>query len=60
LIVERRKKRMSKELFDLIMDEIKKELTAGKFNYKEIIEKVVNNELDPHTAAEKLVKMMLD
>ncbi|RLI76860.1 methylmalonyl Co-A mutase-associated GTPase MeaB [Archaeoglobales archaeon] len=59
LIVERRKKRMSKELFDLIMDEIKRELTAGKFNYKEIIEKVVSNELDPHTAAEKLVKEML-
>ena len=59
LIVERRKKRMSKELFDLIMDEIKKELTAGKFNYKEILDKVVNNELDPHTAAEKLVKEML-
>lgn len=59
LIVEKRKRRMSRELFDLIMDEIKKELTAGKLNYKEIVDKVVKNELDPHTAAEMLVKKML-
>ncbi len=57
---ERRIRRLSREVFDLIMDEIKMLLSKNDVvNYREIIQKVVRGELDPHTAAEMVVEKLI-
>jgi len=57
---EKRIRRLSREVFDLIMDEIKAILSKDNLvNYREVIEKVVRGELDPHTAAELVVEKLL-
>ncbi|ADC65731.1 LAO/AO transport system ATPase [Ferroglobus placidus DSM 10642] len=57
---ERRIRRLSREVFDLIMDEIKNLLSKNDvINYREVIQKVVRGELDPHTAAEMVVEKLI-
>ena len=57
---ERRIRRLSREVFDLIMDEIKYVLSKNDVvNYRDIIQRVVRGELDPHTAAEMVVEKLI-
>ncbi len=60
LLKERRARRLSRELFDLIMDEIKDRLAHDEsLGFREMVDRVINNEIDPHTAVEQLLKILI-
>ncbi len=59
-LMERRVRRLSRELFDLIMDEIKMILGKNELiDFRGYVEKVVKGEIDPHTASEEIVQKLL-
>ena len=58
LIEKRRRERMKRELFEIVTDDIIK-LVKEKTNYRDVIEKLVRNEIDPYTAAERIVEEVL-
>jgi LAO/AO transport system kinase len=58
MLDERRKRRIKRELFELVMDEVKKRIKT-EMNYREIIENILKNEIDPHSAAEEIVKKLV-
>lgn len=59
-LMERRVRRLSREVFDLIIDEIKQILGRNdRIDFRGHIEKVVRGEVDPHTTAEEVVKELL-
>ncbi len=59
-LMERRVRRLSRELFDLIMDEIKMILGKNELiDFRDCVEKVVKGEIDPHTASEEIVQKLL-
>ena len=54
---ERRVRRISREVFSIITEEIRNILihdSSGEF--RRVVEMVVNNEIDPHTAAERMIR----
>jgi len=57
---ERRVRRISREIFDIIADEVKELLVSKHFrHFRSIVEKVVKNEIDPHTAAEETLRNLI-
>ena len=53
---ERRVRRISREVFSIITEEIRSILINERGSrFREVVEMVVNNEIDPHTAAEKII-----
>ncbi len=59
-LMERRVRRLSRELFDLIMDEIKMILGKNELiDFRDYVEKVVKGDIDPHTASEEIVQKLL-
>ena len=53
---ERRVRRISREVFSIITEEIRSILVNERGSkFREVVEMVVNNEIDPHTAAEKII-----
>lgn len=59
-LTERRVRRLSRELFDLIMDEIKQILSRNeRVDFRDYVERVVKGEKDPHTSAEEIVEKLL-
>ncbi len=54
---ERRVRRISREVFSIITEEIRNILIHDSGNsFRKVVEMVVNNEIDPHTAAEIMIK----
>ncbi len=58
MLEDRRKRRIKRELFELVMEEVKK-MIKTEMNYKEIIQRILKGELDPHTAAEEIVRRLV-
>jgi LAO/AO transport system kinase len=58
-LLETRKKRLSREMLEILVDEIKAYLKSSKVDFERIVEKVAKNDLDPHTAVEELLKDIL-
>ena len=59
-LMERRVRRLSRELFDLIMDEIKTILSKNKLvDFRGYVERVAKGEINPHSAAEDIVDKLL-
>ncbi|MBE8539684.1 methylmalonyl Co-A mutase-associated GTPase MeaB [Geoglobus acetivorans] len=59
-LVERRVRRLSREVFDLIMDEIRQILARNdRIDFRNHIERVVKGEIDPHSTAEDIVEELL-
>ncbi len=58
LLKERREMRVKRELFELVAEEIKKIIKA-RMDYGDIVQRVLNNEIDLHTAAEEIVKRLV-
>ncbi len=59
-LLETRKQRLSREMIEILVQEIKNYLRkTDKVNFKEMVEKVSRNDLDPHTAVEKMLKSIL-
>jgi len=59
-LTERRVRRLSRELFDLIMDEIKQILGKNKnVDFRNYVGRVVRGEIDPHTSAEEIIGKLL-
>ncbi len=54
---QKREERVKRELLEILMEEIK-ELVKSKLNYREIIHQIIEGKLDPHTAAEEIVKKL--
>jgi len=54
---ERRVRRISREVFSIITEEIRSILIHDRGeDFRRVVEMVVNNEIDPHTAAEKMIR----
>lgn len=58
LIEKRRRERVKKELFEIVMNEVIK-LVKEKSNYKEQIMRLLKGETDPYTAAEQIVEEVI-
>ncbi len=58
MLKEKREMRIKRELFELIMEEVKR-VVSSKMDYNEIIQRILNNEIDPHTAAEEIVRRLM-
>lgn len=58
LIEKRRKERVKRELFEIVMNDVIK-LVKEKTNYRDVIAKLARNEIDPYTAADMIVKEVL-
>ncbi len=51
---ERRMERAKRELYELVMDEIRGRIKA-KMDFREILDRIIRREIDPHSAAERIV-----
>jgi LAO/AO transport system kinase len=58
LIEKRRKERVKRELFEIVMNDVIK-LVKEKTNYRDVIAKLARNEIDPYTAADMIVEEVL-
>ncbi len=54
----KRRERVKRELQEILLDEIKAVLKS-KFNYAELIQQIVDGKVDPHTAAEEIVRKLV-
>jgi LAO/AO transport system kinase len=60
MLIETRKKRLTREMTEILVNEIKKYLRSNRaVDFDKIVEKVTSNNLDPHTAVEKILKSIL-
>ncbi|AGK61687.1 LAO/AO transport system ATPase [Archaeoglobus sulfaticallidus PM70-1] len=59
-LIETRKKRLSREMVEILVNEIRNYLEKdSKVKFDELVEKVSKNDLDPHTAIENLLEEIL-
>ncbi len=58
ILEKKRKERVKRELQEILLDEIKRILKT-KFNYKELLQQIVDGKVDPHTAAEDIVRKIV-
>jgi LAO/AO transport system kinase len=59
-LAETRKQRLSREMVEILIEEIKRYLKrTDRVNFKEFIERVSRNDIDPHTAVERIMKSIL-
>ncbi len=58
LIEKRRRERVKRELFEIVMNDVIK-LVKEKTNYRDLIMKLLKGETDPYTAAEQIVEEVI-
>jgi LAO/AO transport system kinase len=58
LLTVRRKERVKRELFELVMEEVKRRIKT-QMNFREILDEIVKGGIDPHTAAEEIVRKLV-
>ncbi len=60
MLKKRRTVRVSRELLDLIMEDVKSRIINDtSLKFEEFVNRVVENEIDPHTAAEKIIEKLI-
>jgi LAO/AO transport system kinase len=58
LIEKRRRERVKRELFEIVMNDVIK-LVKEKTNYRDLLVKLLKGETDPYTAAEQIVEEVI-
>jgi LAO/AO transport system kinase len=60
-LIETRKRRLSREMIELLIGEIKAYLMkSDKIDFNKMVERVSRNEIDPHTAVEEIIRVLIN